>query len=100
VHDLIRQVAPERGTASSTERVFRVEGREWAARIAGEGVGGTGAHGGAYLVAVQFRLAPGQEDSTRGAAPRETLLARGRFEMLYDEELVELFHTARPITGS
>jgi hypothetical protein len=97
VHDLIRQVAPERGAAANLERSFTLEGREWVARIAGEGVGGTGARGGAYLVAVQFHPAGDGAEGDREDSPREALLPRGRFELLYEEELRELFRTARPL---
>jgi hypothetical protein len=125
VHELIRQVAPERAerpapkpverpapepvepepiepepsTSSESgpaivEREFTVDGEEWLARIVGEGVGGTGAGAVAYLVAVRFYPA-----GKPGEAAREALLPRGRFEMLYEEELIELFRTARPIPG-
>jgi hypothetical protein len=111
VHDLIRQVAPERtepSTPKRTERTaseraepapsgreFTVDGEVWLARIAGEGVGGTGTGAVAFLVAVRFYSAAAPEQ-----AVREVLIPRGRFEMLYDEELVELFRTARPLSGS
>lgn len=91
VHDLIRQVAPERGAAPAQhERNLMVDGKEWSARVVGEVVGGTGARGSAYLAVVQFHPAGGD-------APREALIPRGRFEYLYDEELIELFRAARPL---
>lgn len=103
VHDLIRQVAPERTERSASERAelvplgreFTVDGEVWLARLAGEGVGGTGTGAVAFLVAVRFYSAAAPEQ-----AVREVLIPRGRFEMLYDEELVELFRTARPLSGS
>ncbi len=111
VHELIRQVAPDPVPAASAEgRHFNVDGREWVARIVGEGVGGTGARGSAYLVAIGFypviaREQAGGEQTFdgeaasraigRGAPSREALLPQGRFEMLYDEELAQLFRTAR-----
>jgi hypothetical protein len=108
VRDLIRQVAPDSAAEPlSGERAFTVDGRDWVARIAGEGVGGTGARGGAYLVAIRFYPAHAsarsgdeevaREQGRRGAAVREALLPRGRFRLLYDEELVELFRSAKPI---
>jgi hypothetical protein len=97
VHDLIRQVAPERGSPPDNERRLEIKGREWLVRVVGELAGGTGARGVAYLTVVQFHPAPNGEREGRGAAPREALLPRGKFEFLYDEELIQLFHAARPI---
>jgi hypothetical protein len=118
VHELIRKVAPERAERPApkpverpepepvdpepspatesgpaiVEREFTVDGEEWLARIVGEGAGGTGPGAVAYLVAIRFYPA-----GKPGEAAREALLPRGRFEMLYEEELIELFRTARPI---
>jgi hypothetical protein len=74
-----------------------VDGKEWSARVVGEVVGGTGARGSAYLAVVQFYPAGGDAGEGRGATPREALIPRGRFEYLYDEELIELFRAARPL---
>lgn len=97
VHDLIRQVAPEKPMEAGEERTIVVDGKEWVARPAGGGVAGTGELGGAYLVAIRFHPVATAGSTRRNGAVRETLIPRGRFENLYDEELVELFHRARPV---
>jgi hypothetical protein len=74
------------------ERHFEHDGRHWVARLAGRGALGTGTLGLSMVEAVHFY---------DGAAPdrpvREALLARGRFEALFDAELARLCDTATPI---
>lgn len=73
------------------ERAFQASGRTWVARVAGEGLGGTGRLATATFVIVHF-LAEGEQ------APRfEALLPRGRFDGLFDSELQELLARARPL---
>ncbi len=92
VRDLIRKTAADRpgDAASAPSRSFLADHVEWTATIAGEGNGGTGSLAPACLVAVRFFRA---DDPDRPR--RETLLARGRFEHLYDHELAALLHAAR-----
>ncbi len=63
----------------------------WIARVAGEGLGGTGVIGTARFAVVQFfREAE--------SAPRfSALLPSGRFRHLYESELVELLRAAKPL---
>ncbi|MBI4409554.1 MAG: hypothetical protein HY561_07585 [Gemmatimonadetes bacterium] len=79
----------------AAERRFLAEGVEWIARVAGESVYGTGAFGLAPLVAIRFSPA-----TTPESMEREALLPRGRFEVLYDEELVELLRSAKRLPAS
>lgn len=122
VRELIRKVAPEAEAPETDERRFTIDRTEWVARVAGEGAAGAAAIGAAHFVVVRFE--PGVEgdgrerdradgeragddrrrprrgrrrDPGRKLRPREALIPRGRFEFLYDEELIELFHTARVI---
>lgn len=80
----------DRGTAG--ERQFMAEDCSWVARIAGKGACGTGSYGLGLVDAVHF---------CDGAEPdvplREALLAHGRFESLFDAELVNLLARATPI---
>lgn len=82
------------GSPGLPARRFVVDGLEWTARIAGETAGGTGRQGVAALVVVHFSRA-GREQ-----AERELLLPRGRIEELHDQELCDLFRTARAVTGT
>lgn len=81
--------APEAPAVPPGERRFIANGEEWIARIAGEAMGGTGWAGGAHFVSIRF---------CRADAPdvplREVLTAGGRFDFLYDEELVDLLRRA------
>jgi hypothetical protein len=77
------------------DRTFTHEGREWLVRLSGKGACGTGSYGLGLVEAVHFA------DPAEPARPlREALLALGRFESLYDAELVRLLATSRPITGT
>ena len=73
------------------ERRFEADGETWIARPVVESAIGHGAGARAYIVAVRFFRA---RDDTPVS---EVLIPRGRFEMLYDEELVELLHRATPL---
>lgn len=97
--ELIRRVAPERVMESSGERIIEVDGKEWIARVEGSGVGGAGELGGAYLVVVRFHPVKGDGAERRRGEVREALLPRGRFENLFDEELIALFRSAKPVKG-
>lgn len=81
---------PERPAAPAHR--FEHEGREWLARIAGEGAYGTGDRGRAYVIAVHF--CPVDDD----AHPvREALIPAARFDGLDEEELRTIFQRATPI---
>lgn len=73
---------------------FSADGQDWVARVAGKGAAGTGAYGLGMMEAVHFAAA---SDPDRPLF--ETLLARGRFLHLYDEELRALLARATPITA-
>jgi len=73
-------------------RRFRHEGDEWLAWLSGRGAVGTGALGLGPVDAVHFARA-----AESGRPLREALLARGRFEGLFDQELSTLLEAATPI---
>lgn len=77
----------------SGERQFVAAGRTWIARLSGKGAYGTGSYGLGLLDAIHFCAA---DAPTRPV--REALLARGRFETLFDAELARLLDSATPIT--
>lgn len=82
------------GTRWSGEegRRFTVEGEAWIARVAGRaGVGTTRPVAGVIAV-VHFSRA--EEPDT---PVRQAYLVASRFEALYEDELLELFHSAKPI---
>jgi hypothetical protein len=88
-HELPRDAAPARR--------FTHEGRSWVAWLSGKGAYGTGSYGLGLIDAVHFADA---------AAPdlplRESLLAHGRFEQLFDAELAALLNRSveiRPADG-
>lgn len=97
VHDLIRQVAPERGAMPSNERRLTIGGKDWVASLVGEIAVGSGELGVAYLDVIHFHPAATGAGEGRRGSPREALIPRGRFEFLYDEELIESFRAARPL---
>lgn len=91
---------PEEGTFGGLEdrrpgaegRRFTVDGEAWIAQVAGRaGVGTTGPVVGAIAVVHFFRA---EEPDT---PVRQAYLAASRFEALYEAELLELFHSAKPI---
>jgi hypothetical protein len=83
------EVEPDRGAG---ERRFTADGAEWLVRRAGKGACGTGAYGLGLVEALHFF------ESARPEVPRrEALLARGRFDSLYDDELRALLAAATPI---
>ncbi len=72
-------------------RRFAAGDDRWIARLAGEGLGGTGIIGTARFAVVHF-FREGE------SAPRfSALLPAGRFEHIYNSELVELLRAARPL---
>ncbi len=73
------------------ERPFTVDGRSWIARLTGSGLAGTGRLGLAPLALVRFYAEGEAEPSC------ETLLPAGRFEELFEAELVTLLGRARPL---
>jgi hypothetical protein len=76
----------------AAERRFEQDGRTWVARVAGVGAVGTGRIALGLVDAVHFCDA-----AEPGRPLREALLARGRFESLYDDELRQLCDGATPI---
>jgi hypothetical protein len=77
---------------SQGERQFDAGGRMWIARLSGKGAYGTGSYGLGLLDAVHFFAADAPTEPVR-----EALLARGRFDTLFPEELTRLFAAATPI---
>jgi hypothetical protein len=73
-------------------RAFEAEGREWIARAAGRGAGGTGSYGLGMLEAVHFAHA-----EAASTPLFEALVAAGRLAFLYDDELQGLLRTATRI---
>ncbi len=86
---------PEAPGASPPEdpsaRRFTADDTVWIARLAGEGLGGTGVLGTARFAMVHF-FREGEPAPRFGA-----LLPAGRFADLYDSELVELLTAAKPL---
>lgn len=91
---------PEEGTFGGPEarqpgeegRRFTVDGETWIARVAGRaGVGTTGPVAGVIAVVHFFRA------EEPDAPVRQAYLVASRFEALYEEELLELFRSAKPI---
>lgn len=71
---------------------FTVDGEAWLALPAGSGAYGTGHTGLAALEAIHFAPA-----STPAAPAFEALIPAGRFENLFEVELVALFRSATRI---
>jgi hypothetical protein len=81
--------------SSPGERQFEHDGQNWVAFLSGKSACGTGSYGLGLLEAVHFA------DADAPTVPlREALLARGRFDSLYDVELIGLLEVATPITGT
>jgi hypothetical protein len=79
--------------AESVERRFDHDGRSWVAWLSGKSAWGTGSYGLGLVDAVHFA------DAAEPDVPlREALLAHGRFDTLFDSELVTLLIRAVPIT--
>jgi hypothetical protein len=79
------------GASPDDDRSFEAQGRSWTARVAGDGLGGTGRQGVARLSLVHF-IARGE------TAPRfGTLIASGTFEYLHERELADLLARAQPL---
>ncbi|MGQ0562271.1 MAG: hypothetical protein ACT443_10390 [Gemmatimonadota bacterium] len=74
------------------KRSFVCDSESWLAWVSGGGGYGTGSRGLGNIDAIHF---------ARAAAPDvpvfEALLAAGRFDGLFEEELVALFRTARRV---
>ena len=74
------------------DRRFEHEGQQWVARPGGKGACGTGSYGLGMLEAIHFY------DPEHMQRPvREALLPFGGFASLYDEELIRLLLSARPV---
>jgi hypothetical protein len=74
-------------------RRFSAGADEWIAALSGKGAWGTGSYGLGLVDAVHFFRADAPERPVR-----EALLARGRFESLFETELAELLERSVPIT--
>lgn len=74
-------------------REVMINGEAWIVRLAGTSAAGSGALGLGMLEGVDFALA-----SKPDTAVREILIQRGRFDMLYDQEIIEMFSRAHPVT--
>lgn len=73
-------------------RPFACDGESWVAWPSGGGAYGTGVYGPGNIDAVHFGRADAPETPVF-----EAVLAAGRFEDLFDSELVDLFRTARRV---
>lgn len=83
---------PARQPTVPFRRRFRVADTEWLAWVSGFGAYGTGNAGLGTVQAVHFALA--QDPDT---PLREALMPTGRFEDLFDEELLRLYAESREI---
>lgn len=83
---------PSRPVAPAYRRFFTVGETEWVAWISGRGAYGTGHAGLGTVQALHFALSASPEKPLR-----ETLMVTGRFEDLFDEELLRLFADSREI---
>jgi hypothetical protein len=77
---------------SADTRRFTAGAGEWLAWVSGKAAGGTGGYGLAMMVSVHFARAEAPD-----APLFEALLPRGRFGVLYDEELRVLLAHATTI---
>jgi hypothetical protein len=78
--------------AAVEARQFMHENVCWVSWLSGRSAWGTGAYGLGLVEAVHFAHADSPTTPLY-----EALLARSRFEWLYDSELVELLRSAKPI---
>jgi hypothetical protein len=76
-------------------RLFEADDGSWVAWVAGKSTWGSGGYGLGMVVAIHFARADAPEQ-----ALREMLVARGRVEGLFDDELRELLASATPIDRS
>jgi len=83
---------PARQPTFPFRRHFRVADNEWVAWVSGFGAYGTGNAGLGTVQAVHFALARDPETPLR-----EALMPTGRFEDLFDEELLRLYAESREI---
>jgi hypothetical protein len=84
--------AQQPAIVSQPERSIRIGEQEWVARVEGTSAAGNGSYNLALLAALRFSRA-----SEPDRPILEVLLPAGRFPVLFDEELVELFGRARPM---
>jgi len=84
--------SPAPAPAAPATRTVHADGVEWTVAVVGEAKYGSSRRGIARLELLRFTPvnAPHQR-------ARETYVLRRRFELLYDEELVELLRAARPV---
>ena len=76
-------------------RTFTFDGEDWVAWVSGSGAYGTGVPGLGNVEAVHFARA------TESTVPVfEALVAAGRLEGLFDDELRELFRGARRVVDA
>ncbi|MCI0434866.1 MAG: hypothetical protein L0271_14685 [Gemmatimonadetes bacterium] len=73
-------------------RWFTCDGIAWGAWLAGEGAGGTG-----FLAIRAWEAVHFCREDQPGVPVRESLLAHGRFDALFDEELCDLLRNATDI---
>lgn len=83
---------PARRLAVPYQRTFRVHDTEWVAWVSGFGSYGTGHAGLGTVQTLHFALTSQPEKPLR-----EVLMPTGRFEDLFDEELLRLFAESRDI---
>ena len=77
------------------DRQFEHEGRTWTARAGGTGACGTGSYGLGLVEVIHFF-----DPSAPERPLREALVPHGRLAHLYDEELIRLLQTARPVPAA
>jgi hypothetical protein len=76
---------------SRTVRRVCIDGVDWLVRLDGHGSAGSGVLGLGRIQAIRFDPPAGSPEPAR-----EVLVQKGRFESLFDAELVTLFARARP----
>lgn len=78
--------------AEREQREFEADGQSWIAWTSGAGAYGTGVLGTAQVAAVHF----GRPDAPE-VPVLEALAPAGDFHALFDDELIQLLRSARPI---